>query len=877
MDVDTNWCLYCGKKTEGNVYCSKYCHNLDKNKKQKFSNELISKQKIQKVHSISPDYNAQYSLKFKNRIKSYNPSMTRRGYSSLNQYNPYWMISNSINNNLTPQVNNKRRKNSIISISTKLDNDDIDHNMLTKDENHARTDLVNQKINNNQNSTQSTINYSSFDNCLNNDSTATKMKNIFSLFYKNNSHNYNNKENNNVNSTNTNTVTNKSNTGGLKRNESVLNLTNIYNIRKSDNSLSSSSSSIYSSNFNRNNNSNSNGGIDDYNEVIVINSSSNNKHIKNKEINRTDSSAKESNSLNSPCSLNGSSLMDISINQLSSATEVSSLTINSETITSYINSIKMNKPLGKKSKLNEEKNHQKQSKNANGDKNENDCNDDDDDDDDNDDNNNNVKLRFKNLYLSGRISHKISAKNIECLNNYRKQFRKSNEYHVTNSSDEFPTTLYTFRQINTRFPKHSNKKMSMENHKIQMFKDNNSINKDSKKKMDRIHHKRNANKKDYLFTLECLNAITTDKDTIKSIMKSNELVENLKISNTNNTNATTTTTTNNNNNNNKVDPTIIENEKEDDEHDKSFIIDSYNYSREIYENGANQFIANNEVNYQYERNFINGKVKTCYTFGSDKNNYDNSYLVSNNMEISNLEKQKNNLQQQLIQQIQQQSLYYQENKIDYSYSCTTLSSYNMSDECYSIDSDNEYSVPDITRDYYETLNISSNPLSSITSLSFKKNNTKNNTLSSLANNNNNNNNNNLEKLESLCNNINSTLDQIKKIKEIESASTTPKFDLEDNKIVRSMEHYGVQLKRDDQVVPIFQNNHLMVSIPEEHNTSFKLYDSDATESITSSSLSSTLSTDSLKEKKYQNSLTNLIYYNKESTIQKPFHNLINYS
>jgi len=90
-----------------------------------------------------------------------------------------------------------------------------------------------------------------------------------------------------------------------------------------------------------------------------------------------------------------------------------------------------------------------------------------------------------------------------------------------------------------------------------------------------------------------------------------------------------------------------------------------------------------------------------------------------NIEFSSIEKQKQNLQQELLQQIQEQSAYYQENKIDYSYSCTTLSSYT-SDESYLVSRDDDYCVPDISKNYYESTVVSSNSIFPVTPLSFKK-------------------------------------------------------------------------------------------------------------------------------------------------------------
>jgi hypothetical protein len=813
MDVDTNWCLYCGKKTEGTVYCSKYCHNLDKNKKQRFSNEIIGNPKIQKIHSdIIPqgyNYGTQYSLKFKNRINSCNTPNTRNNYFSIHQYNPYRDLLNN-----TSKDNKIEKKTSIINIneigkeinesdSNVPENNDNINNFSKISENKEMKIYMEEKIindNSDMKSTQSPLNYSSFED-LNDDSTTNhKMKNIFSLFYKNNS-----KERSNETNVKSSTVIKNKNNGLLRRNESIINLSENYFMKKSMNSYSSSSSSIYSSNYNHNNSCSGN----DYNKVIVINSSSNNKHIKNKEISGI--SDKYSNFDNSK-SLDGSSLIDTSTTHLLSNTEVSSITINSETINSYINSMNefgnniksdfQNKSLEQNNQLSKERN-------------------------------NTVNLRFKNLYLSRRISHKIPAKNIEYLKNFKRQVRrKSNEFGFYASSDEYPATLYTFRQIHAHFPKQFRKmSISLDNqsYKIQKIKDNNCINKnfrDSKKKMEKIHHKKNATTTDYIFTIECLNTITTDENTIRTVKKSGELVENIK--NKNNINRV---------NNNKN------------------VIDTYNdYQGDIIENDANQFITNVEVNSQYEKEFINDNLDHCYTFGG---------TINMNISDNNLEKQKQDLQQQLIQQIQQQSRYYQENKIDYSYSCTTLSSYE-SDESYSVDSDDEYEFPDKTNNYYETVIVSPNPMSSITSLSFRKN--KDNSVSitasysSVSNND-------LKKLKSLCNNINSTLEQIKVINDIESTSNTPKYDMEEGEgIIKPIER-SVQLKKEESVAPLYQNNTLMITTPEIHNVNFKIYDSDATESVTSTS-SSTISTESNRD-------INYLYY--DETYQKPFYNLVDYS
>jgi len=806
MDVDTNWCLYCGKKTEGTVYCSKYCHNLDKNKKQRFSNEFIGNQKVQKEHSEiishSDNYCSQYSLKFKNRINSCNTPIIRNTYCSINQYNPYWMLLSDANNDI-----NEEKKLSFININeiekgkNNLENNDKSNDFSKINENKEMKIYMKEKnlnINSDVKSTQSPLNYSSFED-LNDDFTINnKKKSIFSLFYKNNS-----KESNNETNVKTSTII-KNNNGLLKRNESIINLSDNYFMKKSMNSYSSSSSSIYSSNYNHNNSSSGN----DYNKVIVINSSSNNKHIKNKEISGIND--KYSNFDNSK-SLDGSSLIDTSTTHLSSNTEVSSITINSETINSYINSMNefgnkmksdlQNKSLEQNNRLSKERS-------------------------------NNVNLRFKSLYLSRRISHKIPAKNIEYLKNFKRQVRrKSNEFGFYASSDEYPATLYTFRQIHAHFPKQFRKmSISLDNqsYKIQKFKDNNCINKnfkDSKKKMEKIHHKKNATATDYIFTIECLNTINTDENTIKTVKKSGELVENIK-------------------NKNNINHSLNDNKN---------VIDTYNnYSGDVIENDNNQFITNIEVNSQYEKDFINSNLDNCYTFGGTVN-----------MNANDLEKQKQDLQQQLIYQIQQQSRYYQENKIDYSYSCTTISSYE-SDESYSLDSDDEYEFLDKTNNYYETVIVSPNPMSSITSLSFRKN--KDNSVSitasysSVSNND-------LKKLKSLCNNINSTLEQIKVINGIESTSNTPKYDMEEGDgIIKPIER-SVQLKKEESVAPLFQNNTLMIKTPEIHNVNFKIYDSDATESVTSTS-SSTISTESNRD-------TNYLYY--DETYQKPFYNLVDYS
>ncbi|ORX41648.1 hypothetical protein BCR36DRAFT_338995, partial [Piromyces finnis] len=781
MDVDTNWCLYCGKKTEGNLYCSKYCHNLDKNKNQKFYSEHNSK--IQNVCSeiITPSYDSQYSLKFKNRISSYNPSLTRKRNNQMNNYNPYWMISNGIVDNIT-NTNIKNRKSLSINIPNELENGNIER----VNKNYSK-DLLNSKIISESPKSAQTLIYSSFENPLNDEAITNnnKMKNLFSLFYNNSKDNVNT------------TINNKTNNNYIKRNESLLNLNNGYQhtTNTKPSSFSSSSSSIYSSNYNNNEKINTN-----YNKVIVINSSSNNQHIK-KGINRMTGN---SNFDATPKSLDGSSLIDTSMTQLSSVTEVSSITISSETMNSYGNK---GKKIQSRSRSLTERKYSR---------------------------NNNFKLKFKNLYLSKKISHKVSLKNIEYFNNHRKQSRRSCD-SVFTSSDEYPATLYSFRQINTRFPKQFRKK-SMENYKIHMFKDSSRINKDARKTMKRIHHKKNVSDRDYIYAIECLNAITTNQDTIKSVKKSGELIEGLKNKGVNHTNHSFRS-------NKQV------------EQDNGFSSDaSYNYpSRDVYDNDVNQFISNNKVNYQYERDFIHGNLKANYPY-ENKNNYESPQQHSDHLESSDLEKQKQDLQQLLIQQIQQQSRYYQENKIDYSYSCTTLSSYSSDESYYDSDFDYDYSIPDMTRPYYETVTIASNPASSITSISFRKH--RNDSLSvqaslsSFANND-------LKKLTSLCNNINSTLEQIKIInEELETHSNSSKFDLTEEEVSsnsKALEKKSIQLKHGEQLPPIFHNNTLMLT-PDIHNTNFKFYNSEITESVTSST-SSTISTDSIKD-------TNYLYYKK---------------
>lgn len=161
-------------------------------------------------------------------------------------------------------------------------------------------------------------------------------------------------------------------------------------------------------------------------------------------------------------------------------------------------------------------------------------------------------------------------------------------------------------------------------------------------------------------------------------------------------------------------------------------------------------------------------------------------------------------------------------------------------------------------------------MSSFTSLSFKKH--KDNSVSITASYSSVNNND-IEKLKSLCNNINSTLEQIKVINNIESTSNTPKFNIkEESEKLNSIEHCHSLIVKKEEVPPFYKNNTLTENTTGIHNTSFKLYDSDATESITSSS---TISTDSIKDTNYINSLSNYIYY--KEPLQKPFYNLIDYS
>lgn len=785
---------------------------MDKNKKQKYSSEFSTNPKIQKIHSdIIPqnyNFNTQYSLKFKNRINSCNSPITRNKYASVHQYNPYWMILNNSN-----EITNDEEKNSLNSINeVKKVMNNSENKGIKLSKINGQKDInvnINEKsinVNSDIKASQSPLNYSSFDELNSESNAVNKMKSIFSIFYKNNTkENVIQDSNDNKIDGSINTEMNKGNTCLLKRNESILNLSNNYFMQKSIDSYSSSSSSIYSSNFNNNNtttSTNNNNTDNDYNKVIIINSSSNDKFINNRDCSRINN-IKESNSDNSIKSLDGSSLIDTSTTHLSTNTEVSSLTISSETVNSYKNS------------LNQSNNQEFHYKNKNL------C-------DSNNERSNNINLRFKNLYLSRRISHIIPAKNIECLKNYRRQIRrKSNEFGFYTSSDEYPATLYTFRQIHTRFPKQFRKmstNMDIQNHKIQKFKDNTSINKrfkDSKSRMEKIHHKKNATSTDYLFTIECLNTITTDKNTIKSVKKSSELVENLKNKNG---------ICSNFNDNNKF-----------------YLNDSYNsYPNDIVENNVNQSIANNKINPRYEKDYIDGNLNNNFTFGDRINisNCESPNQVLETLDISSLERQKQELQQHLILQIQQQSRYYQENKIDYSYSCTTISSYK-SDDSYSLDKDN-YDFPDLTKNYYETVIISPNPMSSFTSLSIKKNNDNSLSItasySSMANSD-------LKKLKSLCNNINSTLEQIKVINDIESISNISNYDIENSsRLMESKECHTIQLKKEKPITPLFQNN-TFITTPELHNANFKLYDSDDTESITSTS-SSTISSESIRDSNY---------------------------
>jgi len=765
---------------------------LDKNKKQRFSNELNSKPKVQKVCSevILPSFGEQYSLKFKNRINSYNPSITRKNYP-LNKYNPYWMISNSITNNIAKSMNNN--ENELEGKSKESINNLVIANKNIN--NHNTTDTMNRLpliCHNSDNNEKDDI-------IINN-----QIKNIFSIF------NESNKETINPVTVNLNNI-NKNNSGLLKRSESILNLTNVFhngnNMQRSLNSYSSSSSSIYSSNYNHDDNNN-NG---NYNKIVVINSSSNNKHIKSKIVNNSNNN-KESNFEDLKKNSDGSLLIDSSTTQ---TTDDSSITNN------YYASPTTKAKLNNKSKMQNKlkKYNQGTFEHIN------------------------VKLRFKNLYLSKRISHKIPAKNIEYLNKVRKQFRKNNNSYVNSSSDEFPTTLYTFRQINVRFPKQF-KKLSVDNHKIHTFKDNYSINKGTKNIMEKVHHKKNSNKNDYIFTVECLNTITTDKNTIKSVMKYNELVKSFK-------------------NNSQI---ISHNMKENigNQHDKNYMINGYKYdniiykndmnqdfpdniyendinqifTNEIYENDMNQIFANKNDNHhylQYDEDYIDNNLKAFYTNkGSDKDYHQKQN--SENFESFNLENPQDLQQNDLLQQIQQQRLYYQENKIDYSYSCTTLSSYS-SDESY-IDSGEDYSVPDIANNYYETVMVSSNSMSSVTPLSFKK--QENNFLTNKA---------------SLSSMTNNDLNKIKLLGNNNGSVTSPSK-LEEEEESKISQRQSIKLKREDQVAPFFQSN---ASTPEIHNINFKLYASDATESV-SSSFSSTNTNNNNKDTNFNNSLSNFIYH-----------------
>ena len=314
----------------------------------------------------------------------------------------------------------------------------------------------------------------------------------------------------------------------------------------------------------------------------------------------------------------------------------------------------------------------------------------------------NINLTFKNLFQRRTMSQKFPSKNIEYLKSYKRQIRrKSNELSIHGSNNKYPNTLYSFKQINEYFPKKFRKmtiSLDNQNLEIKRFKDNTYINKhfkNIKRKLEKFHHKKNATTMDYILTIECLNTILTDENTIKSIKKSSELIDNIENKNSINRSL------NNNKNGNKSD---IDN--------RSFIINTYNnYPRDAIENDTNQFISSNEANPHYERNIINENIDSYYTFED---------VMNMNKDTDELEKQKQDLQQQLIQRIQQQNHYYQENKIDYSYSCTTLSSFT-SDESYSVYSEDDYEFPYKTKNYYETFIVSSNPMSSITSLSFKKN------------------------------------------------------------------------------------------------------------------------------------------------------------
>lgn len=757
---------------------------MDKNKKQRFSNELNSKPIVQKVCSevIPPSFGEQYSLKFKNRINSYNSSLTRKNYPS-NIYNPYWMISNSITNNITKSI--KNNENELEGKSK---------------ENMNNLVIANKNINN-----HNTMDATKKDDIIINN----QIKNIFSIF------NESNKETINPVTGHLNNI-NKNNSGLLKRSESILNLTNVFhnsnNMQKSLNSYSSSSSSIYSSNYNHDDNNN-NG---NYNKIVVINSSSNNKHIKSKIVNNSNNN-KESNFEDLKKNSDGSLLIDSSTTQ---TTDDSSIINNSEKQFYPSAKVKLNNKSKMQNKL--KKYNQGAFEHIN------------------------VKLRFKNLYLSKRISHKIPAKNIEYLNKFRKQLRKNNNSYVNSSSDEFPTTLYTFRQINVRFPKQF-KKLSIDNHKIHTFKDNYSINKGTKNIMEKVHHKKNASKNDYIFTVECLNTITTDKNTIKSVMKYNELVKSFKNNSQINNHNMKESIGNELDKNyiangNKYDNIIYESNMSQDfpnniyENDMNQI-----FTNEIYENGMNQVFANKNDNHrylQYDGDFIDNNLKTFYTNeGNDKDYHKKQN--SENFESFNIENQQDLKQNDLLQQIQQQRLYYQENKIDYSYSCTTLSSYS-SDESY-LDSGDDYSVPDIANNYYETVMVSSNSMSSVTPLSFKK--QDNNFLTNKAS------------LSSITNN---DLNKIKLLGNNNGSVTSPSK-LEEEEESKISQRQSIKLKREDQVAPFFQSNVIKSSTPEIHNINFKLYASDATESV-SSSFSSTNTTNNNKDTNFDNSLSNFIYH-----------------
>ena len=704
--------------------------------------------------------------------------MTRKNYPS-NKYNPYWMISNSIANNKAKSINNDGTE--LKGTSNETINKDI--------KNHNTMGTVTSRL---------PLNYHSFNSNENDDIIINnQVKSIFSLFNKCN------QENSNLKNDDLNDLNNLyKNNAKLKRNESILNLTNVFNnnnntIQKLSNSYSSSTSSIYSSNYNYDNNDDNNSN-NNYNKVVLINTSSNKKHINNKNIDKTNGS-KDSNFEDSKKNSNDSSLIDSSTIRTS---ETSSMTNNSEKhfFSSPVNHSESDSKLKIQNQL---KTHNQGTFEHI-----------------------NVKLRFKNLYLSKRISHKIPAKNIEYLNRYKKQYRINNNSYINSSSDEFPKTLYTFRQINVRFPKQY-KNLPIENHKIHTFKDNNSINKGTRNIMEKVHHKKNANNKDYMFTIECLNTITTDKNTIKSVMKYNDLVKSFK-----------------NNSSHLMDQNMTKDIQ--NELDKNLYSNNYKCedNNDIHQTFTNKNDNHNHLYRQYESEFINNDLKTGYsTELNNKKCYPNQN--SETIESYTIEKHKQNIQQELIQQIQEQSIYYQENKLDYSYSCTTLSSFT-DDESYLESGEDDYCVPDISKNYNEVVVVTPNSMSPVSPLSFKKHKS-----------------NYLPVKSPICSIANNKLNFISESNNF-SVSSTSKFDLEEES--QMGKRRSIKLKREDQIAPFFQNDTLKSITPNIHNTNFKLYDSDATESI-SSSYSSSVSTDNNKGTKYINSLSNFIYH-------KPFYNSV---